>query len=234
MKVKLVACFVLSCIAFASAQNNVVLFRTGIGTYSMKSQKSFQREFRTQSGIPMKNVHDFPPYLTFGFSAGIRTSAASTLGVWMDYCSTGGRLHYKDYSGMARFDQLLKAYQFGVYYQVQINKSRNWPLFATIHNSLIATRLTMTSELVLGKQSQSESLSLRSLNFSFRPGIALQKKVKVFVFQASAGFDIEAHGKMRENKKDRWFETSNGKALTAQWDGLRLSLGAGLIIGSKI
>src|SRR5438477_595073 len=124
-----------------SAQQSSVVLQTGIGSYSMRSQKTFRDEFLTSSGLPMKIVDNFPIYYSFGLKGVFRINDASAVGAMLEYMSTGGRLDYKDYSGHALLDQALKATQYGVYYQFKINHSEIWQLFGTVYASAIFTTL---------------------------------------------------------------------------------------------
>lgn len=209
-------------------ESSSILFRVGMGTYSMKSQKQFQKDYDRSSKIRHADVHTFPAFPTVGGSVGIRLSSAASLGLWAEYCSTGGRLHYKDYSGHSVMDQRLKSFQIGPFIQYRFVKSASWPLYFTFHSSIANTKENMRTELKVGTQSFKESYDLKSLNYGFRPGIMLGHHVHALLFQLGIGTEFQLHGTLKEAKdKDVYFKTSDGKDLVAQWDGLRLTLGIG-------
>lgn len=215
--------------SFASAQeSHALLFRVGLGTYSMKTQKQFQKDFIRNSKIRMMPVHSFPAFPTFGTSLGFKVSPSVSLGAWGEYASTGGRLHYGDYSGYSQMDQVLKSFQAGPFIQYRIVKSSSWPLYLSLHSSLAHTTEKLTSEIEVGGQFNSESYKLRSLNFTLRPGVILAHQINVFVLQMGIGSEFQLAGDLKDVKdKDLLFRTSDGTNLTAQWDGLRLTFGFG-------
>jgi hypothetical protein len=218
-------------ISFSSAiaqEDQTLIIRFGVGTYRMNTQKQFQRDFRKQSQIPLRVVHNFPAFPSFGASMSFRTSSRTSVGIWAEYTSTGGRLHYKDYSGYALFDQLLTSFQGGPSFQFRISKSETWPIYLTMHGSAVSTAETMTTYLEVGGQSSEESYKLKAINYGVRPGIMLMRKVNDFAFQLAVGYEIQFAGDLKDvTDKNLRFTTSEGDALSAQWDGLRITIGAG-------
>ncbi|MBX2946794.1 MAG: hypothetical protein KF725_13245 [Cyclobacteriaceae bacterium] len=198
----------------------------------MKTQREFQEGFMQSTDIPLKPVHTFPAYLTFGGEVAFKAFDQSAVGLWLDYTSTGGTLHYKDYSGYARMDQLLKCVQTGVFYQWQVNTSNMWPFFITSHFSAIFSKETIRTELVIGTTQATEQISLRSVNFGFRPGLMIQRKFDNFVTQANLGYDFQGNGQLK-TEKDAALTTPEGKDLTAQWAGLRVGIGIGILLNTK-
>ena len=198
----------------------------------MKTQKELQEGFLQHIDLPLKPVHTFPPYLTFGGEAVFKSFDLSAIGLWIDYTSTGGTLHYKDYSGYARIDQLLKCVQPGFFYQWQVNSSYQWPFFVTSHFSAVFSKETIHTELVVGATSTIEQIDLKSVNFGFRPGIMLQRKFDNFVAQANLGYDFQTDGQLKTDN-DAVVTTPDSKDLTAQWGGLRFGIGIGVLLSSK-
>ena len=219
--------FFLFSTAFAQ-ESNSLLFRIGVGTYSMKSQKLLQQDFNNNSRIPFRAVHSFPPFMTFGGSFGVKISERASLGLWAEYASTGGRLSYKDYSGYAKIDQVLNSFQIGPFAQYRINKSIDWPIYITMHSSLARTNQKLSSEVEVGSAFEKENYTLKSINYGLRPGIMLARDLKPFTFQLGIGAELQFHGDMDVKSNDNLiFTTSDGEKLVSQWDGLRLTLGIG-------
>lgn len=216
-----------------AAQDNMFLFKLGVGSYSMSTQKLFQKEFHEEIRLPLEVVHEFPAYLSFGSTIGFKVSNNSIAGLWFEYSSTGGRLHYKDYSGEALLDQLLKAYQPGFFYQIKVNKSEKWPIYGTIHGSVAFSKLNLTSALIIGDITDKEELDLKSTNIAIRPGILVQKKITSFVFQAGLGFEIATHGSLKSDDDSiSNMYTLSGEEVKVEWDGLRAFVGIGFLINS--
>jgi len=224
--------FVLALTYCASnAQSNSILFKVGVGTYSMKTQKKFQDEFQQQSGLPLEIVHRFPPYFSFGAELGFKITDRSVAGVWYDFTSTGGRLHYKDYSATTRMDQVLKCSQIGMFFQTRINRSEEWRLFATGHASVVPTKAQYTTELSIGSDSEVNSYSFKSSNIGLRPGIMLQRKVSKILLQGSIGYEFQTHDVLHNDGGE--LRTYSGENVTAEWDGLRATIGIGFSLARR-
>ncbi|GGF50759.1 hypothetical protein [Echinicola rosea] len=209
-------------------ESNTLMFRVGMGTYSMKSQKLFQQDFMKNSPIPYAKTHTFPPFATFGSALGFNVSKHASIGLWVEYTSTGGRLHYQDYSGHALMDQVLKSFQIGPFMQYRINKSVEWPIYLTLHSSVASISEEMTSEFEIEDNFESENYKLKGINYGLRPGIIIAHEVKPFIIQFGLGGEIQFHGDMKVvSDNDITFRTSDGNNLASQWDGLRMTLGIG-------
>jgi hypothetical protein len=210
----------------SNAQSNSILFKVGVGTYSMKTQKKFQDEFQQQSGLPLEIVHRFPPYFSFGAELGFKFTDRSVAGVWYDFTSTGGRLHYKDYSATARMDQVLKCSHVGMFFQTRINRSEEWRLFATGHASAVLSKALFSTELSIGNDSDVNQYSFKSTNIGLRPGIMLQRNVKKIILQGNIGYEIQTNDVLH-TKDGAKLHTYSGERVSAEWDGLRATVGIG-------
>jgi len=226
---KLILVFLWLIFSSASAQESQnLIFRVGYGTYSMKSQKKFQHEYNINSNVRLIKVHSFPYFPTLGISLNFPVSPSFSLGIWGEYASTGGRLHYSDYSGYAVMDQVLSTLQAGPFIQYRVNKSTSWPFYFTLHGSFAHTIEKLTSEIKVNGKLDNEFFKLKSLNYGIRPGIMIAHHLNLFVFQMGVGSELQIHGELKDKrKKDIIFRTSDGKNLTAQWDGIRLTFGIG-------
>lgn len=219
--------FFLIISSLATAQENSIVFHTGLGTYSMKSQKQLQNDFR-KYGIPYKAVHEFPPYITLGVDIGFKVGMKTAAGVWYEYTSTGGRLSYEDYSGMAQLDQLLHCSQIGGFVKTQINRSDEWQLFATAHFSAIFTNGEIRSKLMIGSvYGESDQLALHSFEVGIRPGLMIQRKIRRLIIQGQLGYEIQYHLPMK-TAEGYTIYTLNDQPVKAQWDGIRASIGIGI------
>lgn len=219
--------FALFLSAYAQEKSTLV-FRVGMGNYSMKSQKLFQQDFLQESEIPYRKVHEFPNFPTFGAAAGFRIAPKASVGIWFEFASTGGRLHYKDYSGYALMDQVLTSFQGGPFAQYRINKSEVWPLYVTAHGSVATVTQKIKSEFQLVGQPEVEEVKLKATNLGIRPGIMLGHAVGVFNFQFGIGAEFRSEATLKD-KEERFFKTSDGKDLTAEWNGWRMTLGVGFV-----
>lgn len=203
------------------------MIRAGWGTFSMKSQKDLQDYFHEQIWM-MRKVDEFPPFWNFGGSLGFKTSQRSAVGFWGEYTSTGGRLHYRDYSGEASVIQSLKAFQVGMFYQLQLNQSQAWPIFFTTHGSVVSSRMDIETSVFIGSSGSEDQEAFKSINLALRPGLMIQRRVKEFLFQAGIGGELQTHGSMRsyDGSIDN-LVLPDGQEVTAEWDGFRAFIAVG-------
>lgn len=212
------------------AQESSIVLRWGLSTFSMKEQRNLQDDFRqVNRAIPFKAVHTFPIYYNFGAALAIKTSDKSAIGFWYEYNSTGGRLHYKDYSGYAFFDQTLNSSQFGGFYQYALTASGKWSILATGHLSVVFTNEKVDFAINIGPETEAESYGFKSSHLGIRPGILFQRKLNLVLFQCGMGYDLQTRGKLT-TQDDLYLTDSNGSEISAQWDGLRVFLGLGITL----
>jgi hypothetical protein len=216
---------------FCFGQVNV-LFHTGVGTYRMKEQKELQDDF-LKSGLPWRPVHEFPPYWNFGGSLSFPISPKLQAGGWIEYGSTGGTLHYADYSGSARLDQLLRYTQFGGFLSVRINTRETWPIYFTSHVSIAKTKENLNYQIIIGTSTDEDSQLYTSTNFGFRPGLMIERTIKAWVFQTSLGIEMQVPGILHNTKTGSPLINNDGDFISAQWAGIRAQFGAGFRLGGK-
>jgi hypothetical protein len=227
----LVCALIILLSSYGFAQEVSVMFNMGIGTFRMKTQKELQDDLRG-SQIPWRPVHKFPPYWTYGGSVSLHTNQRFGTSLSVEFGSTGGTLHYADYSGTARTDQLLKYTQVGVGTFFQVNKSETWPLFVTAQMSISRTKENISYAITVGDATDKDSEDFHSLNIGLRPGLMLHRRLNSFLFQANFGLEMQVPGRL-ETDGGTSLQQKNGDNVYAQWSGLRAGLGVGLILGKK-
>lgn len=232
MKKIVTICVLLSLTyGICAAQKANVMFHVGGGTFAMKTQKQLQKDVRGNV-LPWRPVHEFPPYWIFGGSVSYNFSPRFGASAYFEYGSTGGTLHYSDYSGSVRFDQLLRYTEWGAGVFVQINRSTTWPLYGTGHFLIANTKETVSSSLHAGGLKEEFSEKLQAAGFGLRPGLMMQHRLNAFVFQANIGMEIHFPGELETDKGNSLY-LQNGDLVNAQWSGLRATLGVGLLLGKK-
>jgi hypothetical protein len=213
---------------FMAAQEVSVAFQMGVATYRMKSQKDLQDDFRGQV-LPWKPVDEFPPYWIYGGSLSLHLAPRFGTSVSFEYGSTGGKLHYEDYSGSAHFTQRLRYTQFALGMFVQVNRSDRWPIFITVPVSISRTREELSYSVVVGSSKEEDSESFKAINLGIRPGVMMHRRLNAFVFQANLGCELQLPGRL-ESDGGQILLLENGDNVYAQWSGLRASLGIGLML----
>ncbi len=224
MKATLIA-FSLLLLAPVTRAQFVVSTDATYGTFGMGDMEELQKEVASSSVVPLQRVTTFPPYWGYGLSVGYETKKNYLIGIAFNYNSTGGRAYYEDYSGLLRIDQLLTCYSLGGFASFQLNASPKWPILFRMQVSWVQSALDFTTEETLGSSTQTNTLTLTSTNFGFRPMFGLQRNFPKGLFASVyAGYEAQIHG--------HFFTSGGGETgITAQWDGLRFSAGIGIYLG---
>lgn len=192
------------------------------GTFSMNSMKALQNDISIASDSLLKAVTTFPSY--YGFSASLlwTQNEKASIGIAIDFNSTGGRLSYSDYSGYLLVDQVLTAFSIGAVGEYKLNKSARWPISAGIQVSWVSSTVEITRESAIGNSPpSSDAQVLSSTNIGVRPHVLIQRNLPAGLYAfVQAGYELQYHKQL---------ETSGGGKtnLTAEWDGFRALVGVG-------
>ncbi len=214
----------------ASCQNIYLVGEVNYSTFGMNDMKSIQQDFISKSGLPLNAVDQFPSYIGFGGIAAFEWHQFS-FGLQGGYTSTGGRADYEDYSGVARFDQTIKCYWVGPYFQYRFVANSSWIPFVNFRSSYIRTNLDLNTLLEVGSSVQTGETSLHSRSYGFRPELGVSKNLKKVLFQFTIGYELQIHGKLySDSNSSAYLLNGSGSPAGAEWDGLRASFGVGIFI----
>src|SRR5688500_12260694 len=95
--------FILIIPCFSAIAQKSATLRMGYGTYTMNEMKSFQVDLQKQSEYPMRIIESFPAFVYYEGSLTFPLGNNFICAPNFSYGSTGGRIHYGDYSGELRF-----------------------------------------------------------------------------------------------------------------------------------
>jgi hypothetical protein len=202
--------------------------RSGYGTYSMKQLKSFQAELKSQFTMPSEATEQFPGYIYFEGSFSLPVGQRINLGHDFTYGSTGGRIHYSDYSGALRADQLLNFSSFGTHATVRLSPAEQTVLLeVSLKASYIISNLELQFYQSIAGQTESEKFNFRSINGALQPDFSISKKFGRLGIHVIAGYSFTVlKGKLFLNDSDENFLLGPGdKAVKSEWDGVRLGFG---------
>ena len=211
------------------AQRNSIMFKTGYGSYRMKDMKELQDSFMEGAIIPYKTTAAFPSFLTFELQYIIELNEDMAFGAQFGYESTGGRLHYGDFSGESYVNQALDAFTFGFNTSEFIKKEQRYAIPIFVNIDAVFTKLEIESSLRLGNQEQSEQANFSSLGISFEPGVGYRRYFSWFVLGFDVGYEININDKLYFDEDNQAYLTGvDDNPLKAQWSGFRMKLGAGI------
>jgi hypothetical protein len=231
----LLLCSFISSNCIAQDESFYGIVSSTFSTYKMVDLKDFQKDYIKSTGVGLKPVTSFPPYVGFGIEIGKAVNPNLMVGFLLGYNSTGGRVDYQDYSGKIRMDQLLHCFSVGTIIKDKVNNSDKWPLYISLAASWVHTRMGIDSEIIIGDVNEVEGLDLYSNNIGLHPAFILRRDINsLFFLQASAGYEVQFGGKvfLKDNKNGAYLTTSSGDPFQIRWDGLRIGLGLGINLNS--
>ncbi|MGE5500195.1 MAG: hypothetical protein ACM3Q2_19140 [Syntrophothermus sp.] len=198
--------------------------------FSADDLKTIQEQLAGQLrsiGIPVSVVESFPPYYGMQFQVlfPVKDSAKLNMGFYYEQFSTGGRLHYKDYSGEVGIDQILKANVAGLLLEKILEPKHNVSFSLNIGLSLIWASLDMkTFERIYDQRDESTEV-LKNFTLGLLPGFSLSYNLFNVVFSGGVSYQIclpsafDYNGEIVKNQ--------NGDPYRPGMQGIRFSLGLG-------
>lgn len=217
---------VTSCVA----QKFTLNVSSGIGTYTMKDLKAFQKGIKAQFPFEPTVTDEFPPYFFYELSSFARPGKMFFFGFGVTYGSTGGRVQYHDYSGYLRADQLLKYLNVSVPVGVSTDLNEKVSIQFDLRPTYTMTSAELRFEQEVVGTYEDERVKFNSETLAVQPGFLLMRKFNRFGVHAQASYYASlSQGKMylKENS-DLFLVDDNDKPLYTHWDGVRISLGLSL------
>lgn len=216
----------------ATGQRISISATSGFASYKMSDLREFASVYNTVSDLPFRVVHDFPSRFFLGCELGARVSNGWQAGLSYEFHSTGGRLHYRDYSGHVLMDQVLRLNHFAVFVRRQLNSDKKNLMFLSVSFSKNVTRLTITEEILIGTANQSNTTEFNSAPIGMRPSFVFQKFLGRFFIQSSVGYEVVFSDALTlEDRNNVSLQFAAGKNASAGWTGIRLAAGIGLQLG---
>lgn len=204
--------FTLMIPCWVKAQNFFSLSAT-YGSFNMSTQRQIQ-DYTLNSFSPIKMVSSFPSRFGLEMTTGVRVGQGSfTLGPAFSYFSTGGRLHYADYSGEVSFDQIAECFMVGLHAKGLIsNPEKKLRMYLAATASAVFTTLEYRSYFALGTQTESSEEQVTVVNYSLRPALSVQRSfAQDFYAEVHLGYDLQL---IKGDPK-------------VEWDGLRCGIAIG-------
>lgn len=221
---------ILLLLIFVSAYSQEFKLRmqTGIGTYSMIGLKNIN-EFII-NGLPFdtKQISNFPAYWYYSPSLLVHINEFS-IGPIYSFQSTGSRISGKDYSGEYRFDMKVKSSSIGIYAQFDLwsQQKSTLSLYSTLSAMFSGLELSEYFNVSDSTLSNSQA-SLKSLNYSFEPGVNYTFSVlKQLSLGANLGY-LVPFGKqafyMGSDKNNTLYDAKKQEPVQPEWNGIRLGI----------
>jgi len=208
-----------------------VTLSTGYGTYTMGDMKSLQEELQEGYPVDAKITESFPGYAYYDLSVTKQTGERFVIGGYFTYGSTGGRIHYEDYSGEVSSNQLVRYYSLGFPLGIMISddldaNAWNFQLDFKPHFTMGELLLEFSSRI--GSQRDAGSYEFRSFNFGIEPGFTAERRIgDKWGIDLFAGYNLTVvQGKLFFNETEgAYLQNEQNQAIGLDFSGLRVMLG---------
>lgn len=211
-----------SVIAFScNGQRVIAGLNVGYATFRMSDLKDFQVQIRGSYGVEMRQVETFPGYMNFSGNL-LFGFKKFYVGVLAGHTSTGGRLHYSDYSGSMTSDQLVRMNYIGHVIGAKINRGTLYEIFLGGTLLYYKNTLLLEERLQVGNEDIVMESDYTSENIATGPFIEVRRNLGRFLLRATAG--AELHIPTPLSSSDEQLGDSE-EGITVQPGGLRINVG---------
>ena len=215
------------------SQNSVTFFTiVSYNNYSMSEMAGLQNELLNdmlENNIPADITESFPAYVGFkiGFLIPVDNNDKRiiSLGGILQHNSTGGRIHYGDYSGEIGVDQILKVTSIGAILNYESHMSPNFDLALNFSINYMISGLSNEIYLKVGDESQNEELNFNSYSFGLEPEIIPSFNMGIMRFGISLSYLVYFSSSLEyESFSDAYLVNNNGDKVNINWSGFRIGL----------
>jgi hypothetical protein len=205
-----------------------VSLASGYGTYSMNEMKSFQNELLADFPDDAKITEEFPGFMYYQLDVHTVIGDHFLIGGYVNYGSTGGRIHYADYSGEASANQLIRYLSGGPHFGIQIgDDEQSFNFHADLKPQFTYAMLDLQFYSRLDTQAESESLKFTSMNVGVELGFTAEKRLGNFGIDLYTGFNLNViNGNLMFDRDDEaYLQNNSGNPVNLSFSGIRVNLG---------
>lgn len=203
----------------------------GYGTYGMHDLKNLLQVDLEEVELPIRITENFPPYVNGGFQIGVPYDLFET-GFRYGHYSTGGRAHYKDYSGEYGFDVTMNAHMIGGFTRMAIFEKQRVQLKVAVAGLASFSYGKIDEYLIVNGEKENLLLEVASTSFVLEPSLVPTFKVTDILYvsaQLGAALDIGGDLHLVEDREAKLVD-NKGKPITTNWYGLRTGILLGIIL----
>lgn len=218
----------------AYGQQPGIELKLGYSAYAMEDLSKLLTYQNSQSNIPLKTTADFPPFATFGTRIFGKFRQLDT-GIDYTYLSTGGRVHYRDYSGQIGFDQMAVAHAVGVFVGGSFVKHYHFTLRGSFLLSLYSSTVNFTQYVSVGDYSEAKKLSTISRSVVVVPSIEPVFTLTPWLYtgvRIGIGLDTQGSLRLKENHEAKLIDDQK-EPITTNWSGFRSEVFLGIHLPAK-
>ncbi len=225
-------------VTIAFGQLNVILYGKGsYNSFHMNDLKNLQSELLneiTSNGIPAVKTETYPSYVgtVIGLLLPIYEKENNTIfaGVLGEYTSTGGRIHYQDFSGEIRADQVVSAFSLGGTIDYEKYYTEQFDVDFQLSAKLIFSSMKNDFLLQVGDAKQFQQFEFHSTSFGFEPAIIPNIKVSPIQLGISISYLLNLPTYLEYDLFSNAFLINNkGERVTINWSGFRFGFLVGVV-----
>lgn len=209
-----------------------VSFSTGLAGFNMQEMKKHQSELQAQFPTDVKIMESFPAFLFYELSVTGKVRDRWRIGGAIGFTSTGGRMHYRDYSGEIECNQFTTAWMIAIQSELLLNPKGKLPLYFTGKIGAVFGRYDLDLFSEVNNVPNSESLEFRSCNIFIEPGLMMSKCiVGILSAHLTAGYNVNMYKgsqKLTDNT-DLFLQDNSGNEVRLDWSGFRLGVGLSIV-----
>lgn len=198
----------------------------------MSDLKNLQSEVLsslTGQGIPAQIVEAYPAHT--GIQCGLliplsfNEQREISVGLSIDYASTGGRVHYADYSGELRNDQIATAFSLNGALSTRIKTLHQFDLNFSFGARMIFSSLRNEFFSRIGESSSQAVFNFTSVGVGFEPGVTPSLNLLGLTFGGSVSYLIYIPTTLEFTQySDTYLAFNKGGRVKIDWSGLKLGV----------
>jgi|GEM_PF-4295023 len=200
--------------------------------FSMNDLKDIQKEMLNEFhfiNIPLSSVESYPPYYGIQFRLGLTNINNLNYGIMVDLSSTGGRIHYRDYSGEIRIDNILSIISSGVFLEKKHFLNEWISIAYGISGQVIFAKLELLHLTRIGNGNMQQNLTFDCTSYGVEPNVSLTLNRYSFSLGFNLGY-LAAESAQYKSNKDARLHKANGNPVNLDMNCFRI----GLILGYTI
>lgn len=220
----------LSNIATAQRNDNNIRIKLGYGSYDMGDIEYLQKilkDIYMQQQIPATIVDQFPSYWNFQLQYSRKINDSFNTMFFLGYSSTGGRLHYSDYSGEVKSDQIVAANFYGAGIEYYFNPLESFRYFGAVQICLLYSSLELSYFFKVYDTTDNLTTSFRSFGIGVEPLVGIEYGLSPLLFRFEIGLLLSGQGTFYFNEQNDVPLKINQKEISPNWTGYRAGLSVG-------
>lgn len=200
----------------------------GYNFYSMQDLKDLQSDVLEELhkiGVSAKVFNNFPPYWAMQVQISQEIDQRHKIGIFWDYASTGSRIHYSDYSGEVKIDQIAYRHAGGLLFEENVKTKGRLTLLSLCRLACIYSCFRVDEANQIYGQKSEKASRFTSLGLAISPEVTTQFRILTFTLRTGIGYEFTVlkPALHAPGNSDFKLRSSRGE-VRLNWEGLRLGI----------